>query len=135
MFSTLETAIRTHLAGAIAGVPVMGTYDVVDLAGPDAPRLAMQVDYQGFDALENRPAAVSIGHRFAVHVLIDAGRARDTERAAAEAGLQTVIQRMLAWPDTKLRAEIQPSPVSQSDGRALRLSVFFTLAPVVIAAA
>jgi hypothetical protein len=135
MFSTLETAIRAHLANAIAGVAVMGTYDQVDLAATDAPRLAMQVEYQGFDALENRPAAVTLGHRFAVHVLVDAGRARDTERDAAEAGLQTVIQRMLAWPDSKLRAEIQPSPVTQSDGRALRLSVFFTLAPVVLTAA
>lgn len=132
MFSAIEQQIRTHIAGAVPGATIYGTYDPIDLAAPTADRVAVQVEYQGFDALENRPGALTLGHRFAVHVVIDAGRARDVERVAAESGLQTVIQRMLSWPDSKLRCEVSSSPVSSLDGRTLRLSVFFSLAPVVM---
>lgn len=135
MFSAIESTVRAHLANAIPGVAVMGTYDSADLAAADADRIAMQVEYQGFDALENRPGAVTLGHRFAVHVLVDTGRARDPERAAAETGLQTVIKRLLAWPDSRMRVDIQSSPLSSLDGRTLRLSVFFSIAPVVVTAA
>lgn len=133
MFSAMESAVRTHLANAIPGVPVMGTYDDADLAASDADRIAMQVEYQGFDALENRPGAVTIGHRFAVHVVVDS-RARDVERAQAESGITTAIARLLAWPNSRERVEILSSPVGQPDGRALRLSVFFSIAPVVVTA-
>lgn len=134
MFSTLETAIREHLAGCIAGVQVNGTWDYVDMAREGAPVVAMQVEYQGFDALENRPGAVTLGHRFAVHVYVDAGRSRDAQRTAAEAGLQEAVKRMLAWPDDRLRVEIGASPVSQFEGRTLRLSMFFSIAPMVVTA-
>lgn len=135
MFSALETQIRTHLAGAVPGASIYGTYDPIDLAGPDADRVAVQVEYQGFDALENKPGALTLGHRFATHVLVDTGRARDAERALAETGLQTIIRRLISWPDSTLRCEIQSSPLTSLDARTLRMSVFFSLAPVVMTGA
>lgn len=135
MFSAIESAVIAHLAGCIPNVPVLGTYDQADLAAPDIDRLAMQVEYQGFDALENKPGIVTLAHRLAVHVLIDAGRARPDERALAETGLHAAIQRLLAWPDRTQRVEIQSSPSGQTDGRVLRLSVQFSVSPAVIAAA
>ena len=133
MFTDLETAIRDLLAGTIPAIPVLGTWDRVDMTADGAKRIAMQVEYQGFDALQNKPGAVTLGPRFAVHVVVDAGAALVTERAAAEAGMQTTIERLLAWPPP-LEVEIQSSPLIQLDGRELRMSVFFTLAPVVVTA-
>lgn len=132
MFSDLETAIRNHLADVIPGVPVRGTWDYADLSAEDAPRLAMAVEYRGFDALENKPGAVTLAQQFGVHLYVDAGKVRGTERTQAEGALVTIIERLLDWPDTRLRAAIQSSPVVQMAGTTLQMSIFFTLAPVVI---
>ena len=130
----LEQQVIAHLAGVVSGAQIFGTFDTSELVGESAPRLAVQVEYQGFDTLENRPQAVSLAPTFAVHFIVDAARARATERAAAQAGQAAAIKRLLAWPDTRLRAEIRASPAQPFDGRTVRLSVFFTLAPVLVTA-
>jgi hypothetical protein len=133
MFSDLENEIRTYLDGTITGVPVLGTWDYVNLTEDVTARISMHVQYQGYDALQNRPGALTIGQQFAVHIIVDGATVLESERAAAETAVQTVIQRMLAWPGP-LEVTMQSSPVVQMEGRALRMSVFFTVAPVVMTA-
>lgn len=130
----LEQQVITHLAGVVPGINILGTFDTAALVGESMPRLAVQVEYQGFDPLENKPQAVTLAHTFAVHFIVDAGRARVAEREAAQAGQAAAIKRLLAWPDQKLRAEIRASPAQPFDGRSVRLSVFFTLSPVLVTA-
>lgn len=129
MFAAIETALRTHLANTIAGVPVMGTRDTVDLSGEASPRIAMQVEYQGSAGLENRPQAVTFAHRFAAHIIVDAARGRDTEWTQAEAALSTVVTRLLAWTGTPRDVTIEQINGPQFDGQAQRMSVIFSLAP------
>jgi len=131
MFSDLEAAIKAHLAGVVPGVDVLGTWDRIDFSADGAPRMAVQVEYQGFDALQNKPRALTIAQQFAAHVWVDAGRVRDADRASAEAGLLAIIERMIAWPGP-LECQVQSSPVMQADGPTMRLTISFTLAPVVV---
>lgn len=131
MFATLEAAIIAHLADCLPGQPVHDTYAALDLSGPGAPTVAMQVVWLGAAIASAKRHEIKLAHRFALYVYVDTGRARPTDRAAATTALQTALGRLLAFePDRFNFAEMTEIPEPDYDGRALRLALYFSLSDV-----
>lgn len=98
MYAELETNLRTHLAGAVSGATVFGSMDFVDFSDPDnAPVIAVQVLWRGFDPGQRKQDALMGEHQFAVVVTLVGVRAKATERAAVQAGMLTIHQRLITW--------------------------------------
>lgn len=132
MFAPLETALRSHLAGAIPDIPVLGTYDLVDLTQPDSARVAMQVVWLGAGVTDRRRSAIALAHRFVVHIYVDCARARDLDREQATQGMDGVVQRLLSFEPTRLQfGNTQDIPAPEFDGRTLRLSLYLNITDVV----
>lgn len=109
MFDALETSLLALIDGAVSGAPVYGTFDYVDFTAAGAPAVAVKVSWEGFPIQQQIPDAVRGDQRWSVSVIVNQPRVSPTARAAATAGIGTLIARLVGWrPDAEeiLRPQI-----------------------------
>ncbi len=135
MFHDLETAVTARIVGVIPGAPVLGTFDIAEFDDEAAPRVAVQVRWQGFAVEDQAPNAAKLAQRFEVAVLVDAARARSAERTAAAEGLTAIVQQLIGFEVTRgQRLTLAgQTPPPDFDGFTLRLSVYFQIPGVITA--
>lgn len=109
MFAALEASLTALVDGAIAGAPVLGTFDFLDFTAPGAPSVAVRVAWEGLQARSQKDDALLGDQRFSVSVVVNAIRVSSTARAAATAGIKTLLARLIGWrPDDK-QPQIDPA--------------------------
>lgn len=135
MFNDIESAIVARITGVIPNTPVLGTFDIVEFADEAAPRIVVQVRWQGFAVQDQAARAANLMQRFEVAVLVDAARARAVERSAAAEGLTAIVQQLIGLEVTRgQRLTLAgQTPPPDFDGFALRLSVYFQIPGVITA--
>lgn len=113
MFAAFETSLIALIDGAVAGAPVFGTWDFVDFTAPGAPALAVKVSWGGYAIAQQLTDAVRGDQRFSVSVLVNQPRVNAAARAAAAAGIGTLIERLIGWrpvEDTQAAIETAGEP-------------------------
>lgn len=137
MFLGYETALKQHLAGAVPGAPVYGSFDEPDLI--DAP-VFVQVVWLGYSVTDQSASrtAANLQQQFAVRIGLDAVRADPSQIAKAANALTDVLNRVLAFTYTGLHgARIKPQlsnpPAPAYAGAAAEMAVYFTLQGVAVA--
>ena len=97
MFLETESSIKTHLTDVISGVPVLGTYDWIDLSERDAPAVALRVSWEGFEHTAQKQDALAGRQRFAVSLTVSALRVKPAQHAQIDAGLAELYRRLITW--------------------------------------
>lgn len=136
MFEPTQTKLQAHLAPAIPGIPVAGTFDEIDMASPSAATVQHQIVWMGATVSSSNRRSVKLGHTWAYHVYVATGRADAADLAAASSALSAALRLLLGFqPDRFVFAELRDIPAPEYDGVGVRLSLYFSLSDVAAVAA
>ena len=135
MFAALEASLTTCLTGAITGATVFGTFDLVDFTAANSPDVAIRIDWGGYQPREQKDDAIRGDHQFDVSVIVNAARVSNTSRAAAVAGIKTILQRLIAWrPVHDMQASITSGAPAFASGGLWGYTITLTIPDTIIRA-
>ena len=128
MFDALEASLVAAIDGAVVGAPIYGTWDYIDFTAQGAPSVGIKVSWDGYPIQQQTLDAVRGDQRFIVSVIVNQPRVNATARAAASAGIATLIGRLIAWrPVEDTSAQIDTSAGPAEDAGLWVYSIAITI--------
>jgi len=128
MYLPHEQDLIELLDGALPGAPVLGTFDVARLT---ANKLSIQVLFAGANPTGQSGSALKTELRFSVQIVVDAARARDSERTTADQAINECLKRLLGHKVKGKSPSITGLPAPEFDGQTLRFAINLTIIDVV----
>lgn len=128
-----QTAILARLALLASPVPLVGTFDRVDLTDDSTYPAGAQVQYVKLAPLDQAGRSAMWGATWTFDLYVDTGRASSTQKTAAYNLFSAALAQLTGWEITPLNA-VQASAGSESasEGRITRISFGFII-PVYLA--
>lgn len=128
-----QLAILARLALLASPVPLVGTFDRVDLTDESAYPAGAQVQFAKLVPLDQAGRSAKWGAMWTFDLYVDSGRASSAQKTAAFTLFSDALGQLIGWEITPLN-EVQASAGQDtaSEGRITRISFGFTL-PVYLA--
>lgn len=128
-----QLAITARLALLASPVPLVGTFDRVDLTDESAYPASAQTQYAKLVPLEQSGRSARWGAAWTFDLYVDTGRASDTQKTAAYTLFSDALAQLIGWEITTLNpVQASAGQDTASEGRITRISFGFTI-PVYLA--
>jgi len=122
----IEQAYIQRVKPLVGSMPVMGTFDDLDWTAEAAPRVGVQVTYDGLTVADEAAQSALVFARFTASVFLDMKRSSASDRTAATTALMACMRAALGWEQPNYRtAQLADGDRTSFDGRLLRVSVSF----------
>lgn len=123
-----ESAILDRLALLASPVPIVGTFDRVDLTDESAYPAGAQIQYSKLTPLDQSGRSAMWGAVWTFDLYVDTGRVSSTQNTAAFALFSNALGQLVGWEITALNAvQISAGQETASEGRITRISFGFTI--------
>jgi hypothetical protein len=124
----IEQAYMERLRPQLGTLRLVGTFDDLDWTGEAAPRVGVQVVYDGLQVADEAAAHALVGVAFTAHVCVDVKRASAADRTVAADALLACTRAALGWEQPNFRvARLENGQRTSFDGRLLRVSISFVV--------
>jgi hypothetical protein len=128
-----QTAILARLALLASPVPIIGTFDRVDLTDESAYPAGAQIQYAKLAPLDQAGKSAKFGAVWTFDLYVDAGRVSSTQQTAAFTLFSAALGQLVGWEINHLNAvQATAGQDTASEGRITRISFGFTI-PVYLA--
>lgn len=130
---TQQNAILARLALLASPVPLVGTFDRIDLTDESTYPAGAQTLFMKLAPLDQAGRSAKWGAEWTFDLYVDNGRASSIQKTAAYDLFSAALAQLIGWEITPM-AQLQASAgqESASEGRITRISFGFTL-PVYLA--
>lgn len=128
-----QTALLARLALLASPVPLVGTFDRVDLTDDSAYPAGAQIQFAKLVTLDQAGRSAKWGAVWTFDLYVDSGRASNTQKTAAFTLFNDALGQLIGWEITTLNpVQASAGQDSASEGRITRISFGFTI-PVYLA--
>jgi hypothetical protein len=130
---TQQQAILDRLALLVSPVPLVGTFDRVDLTDDSTYPSGIQTLFVKLAPIDQAGRSAKWGAEWTFDLYVDTGRASSAQKIAAYGLFSAALGQLIGWEITPMTlVQASAGQESASEGRIIRISFGFTI-PVYLA--